>query len=318
MARRPRSHRGFTLVELSIAVTVMVLLGGIGFQILNGGMIQFARNISLNESSRQTRTTLSQVKRYFEQAVDNPQLVTMSGSPATLTVSTATYATGIRFHRFVSGAYKVTGPVGTTVGTAPNTLSYVNSTSLTVTLAFATATPAPIVGDRLLFLYPYITESTSGTSAGTKPGRVVSAVGVVTTSGGTKTVTVLLASTLGSNVLCGNPAYAVREAALITVDGGGRRELRYFDSTANLLAYAYLTRDLDATPTARDSGGTTMQPFKLVTDNTGQRVLSVQLDLPMRIMDYNATLTRLKATDEFNSYLRANVLIPVKNNNALK
>jgi hypothetical protein len=107
----------------------------------------------------------------------------------------------------------------------------------------------------------------------------------------------------------------VREAAIVAVDVGARRELRYYDSTAALNSYAVLSKELDPNPRERDAAGKIIQPFGLTTVDGRIQVL---FDLPIRMHDYQATLTRFRPTDEFNGFLRTGSRVILKTNLALE
>ncbi len=308
-------HRpaGFTLVETLVASMLAVTLGLIGFQILRGGLLAFARNFSLNQSAGQTRSAIDHIVRKLESTVDDPQLVAFSGTQ--FTADASTYGKGVRFHRYISGAYKIrqaTGADDVVSGAGSTALHYVKSTVTTLTLDWAPGTPAPLVGDRLFFLFPSDIQETvaSGSSPGNKPGRKITAV---TVSGNSAAVT--LSSAPGKNILADNPCYAIREGAYICIDNATRRELRYYDNAADVTQSVKVTWDLDLNPQEKSSTGVTIQPFE-VRDMAGKK--RIVLDLPVRVMDFNGALTRVKPTDEFNSYLRTYSQVILKNNSGFK
>ena len=311
-----RASRAFTLAEMLVSSVLLVVVGGLSLTLLINGFVQFARNVALNQSAEQSRSTLTTVLRRMESAADNPQLVTLSGSPLALNQVATTYAPGVRFHRMIGGAYKITDPISTTSGSGATSLSYTSATTTTLTLSYNSSWPAPSVGDRVLFINPSnIKETVSGgTSPGTKPGRKIVAVG---SAAGTnpRTVTVTLENSPGKPVLCNNPCYILREAALVAVDVSGRRELRYYDSTASLGTYTTLCRELDPNPSEHDTAGLVIQPFGLTTVSGRVQVL---VDLPIRINDYQNTLTRFRKTDEFNGFLRTGSQVVLKTNLAIQ
>jgi hypothetical protein len=311
---RLAASRGFTLAETMISAVLVAVVGGVAVNLLIGGFVQFARNVALNQSAQQSRSTLNTIVRRLEAAIDSPQLVTLSSGA--LVQSSGAYAPGVRFHRIIGGAYKIIDPVSVTLGTGSTALSYTSANTTTLTLTFNGAWPTPSVGDRVLFLNPSdIRETVStGTSPGEKPGRKISAVGSVSGTN-PKSVTVTLQSAPGKQILCGNPCHIIREAALVAVDVNGRRQLRYYDSTADLNSFVVVARDLDPLPRERDASGTIIQPFGLATVNGRVQVLC---DVPVRINDYQATLSRLRQTDEFNGFLRTGSSVVLKSNLATK
>jgi type II secretory pathway pseudopilin PulG len=314
MKIRANARRGFTLAETMISAVLVVVVGGVALNLLIGGFTQFARNVALNQSAQQSRATLNTIVRRLESAIDTPQLVTLSSGA--LVASSGTYAPGVRFHRIIGGAYKITDPVSVTQGSGSTALSYTSASTTTLTLTFNGAWPAPRAGDRVMFLNPSDIRETvaTGTSPGEKPGRRISAVGSVTGTN-PKTVTVTLGSAPGKQILCGNPCYILREAALVAVDVSGRRQLRYYDYTGDLNSFVVVARDLDPLPRERDASGTIIQPFGLTSVNGHMQVLC---DVPVRINEYQATLTRLRQTDEFNGFLRTGSSVVLKSNFATK
>lgn len=304
-----------TLIETMVAVGVAAVLGVISFQVANAGLTGFVKNFSLNLSGEKSRTALNTVVRKLEMAIDEPELVNFSGTQ--LTAATGTYANSIRFHRLRPAYYKVTGPVSTSSGG----LSYTSATTNTITVQFSAngtanaALAAPAAGDRIFFLYPNnMTPETisTGTSPGTKQARGISAVSI---SGSAATLT--LTSAVDKAVVCNNPCYLATESAFITRVAGTRRELHFISSTASLALNenTMITRDLDANPTGTDAGGATVLAFKIVTISNADK--RVQVDLPMRVMDYQETLARRKATDEYTSFMRLTATIPLRNRGLL-
>lgn len=308
-------HRraGFTLIEAMVACMLALTLGMIGFQVLRAGLLGFARNFSLNQTAGQTRSAIDHVVRKLESTVDDPQLVAFSGTQ--FTADASAYGKGVRFHRYISGAYKIREATGTDdviSGAGSTALHYVKSTATTLTLDWAPGTLAPLVGDRLFFLFPSDIQETvtTGGSPGNKPGRKITAV---TVSGDSAVVT--LSSAPGKNILANNPCYSVREGAYICMDNSTRRELRYYDNAADVTKSVKVTWDLDRNPQEKNASGVTIQPFEVVEVAKKKRVV---LDLPVRVMDFNGALTRVKPTDEFNSYLRTHSQVILKNNSGFK
>jgi hypothetical protein len=308
-------NHALTLVETLVAVAVAGVLGGIGFRVANAGMMGFVKNFSLNQSAEKSRTALNTVVRKLEMAIDEPELVNFSGTQ--LTAANTTYANSVRFHRLRPAYYKITGPVSTTTGG----LSYTSATTTSLTVQFFAngtannAVAAPAVGDRIFFLYPNnMTPETvaTGTSPGVKQARGISAVSI---AGNVATLT--LTSAVNKAVVCNNPCYIATESAFITRVAGSRRELHFLNSTASLSlnANTLITRDLDANPTGTDGGGATVLAFKIVTISNADK--RVQVDLPMRVMDYQAALGRRKTIDEYTSFMRLTATIPLRNRGLL-
>jgi hypothetical protein len=333
-----RSRSAYTLIELSITMLVIVVMGGVVYSVVRGAMIGFAQNYSLNQTGNQSRSVANYVERALEGAVDEPELVELTSGQ--LVKSTSTYANGIRFHKLRPAFYKITGPINATT----NGLSYTTTTTTSITVnvvannTASLASSAPAAGDRIFFLVPNdITPETvaSGTSPGKKQGRGISAVTLTGASSSPFTATLTIAQP-AKTVLCNNPCFIATECAFISrVVGTGtqaRRELHFLPSTSDLtLGYrsstqynTLVTRDLDAAPTATDSGGTTVLPFKIVALSANDK--RVQVDLSMRVMDYVGTLslgpkptigTSGETKDEFFSFARTTLTIPLRNRGML-
>ena len=300
------------MLECLVGLTLLAIMGAVAIEILIGGFVQFARNIALNQSAEQARSTVDQVLRRTETTADDPQLISLTGSPAALVQAATSYAQGIRFHRMIGGAYQITGPIDYSRGG----IAYTSAETKTLSVSYSSASPTPKVGDRLLFLNPSdIKETvTGGTSPGLKPGRKIVAVGVATGSNPVN-VTVTLESAPGKPLVCSNPCHVVREAAFVAVDQSDRRELRYYDNTANLINYVVLSRELDRDPQHKDASGKVIQPFALVTVDGRVQVL---FDLPIRVKDFRATLSRVGTDDEFHSFLRTGTQIVLRTNLSLR
>lgn len=340
---RSRAAKAFTITELVMASAIFLVVGLIAYAMLAQGLVQMARNLSINQSSMESRSSWNYVTRKLEDAVDSPDLVRLvSGSwtnatttnlvitngfnttsTQTNTYNTGTNSVGLRFHRRVGGAYKVTGPVSTNVSAGGVQLSYTATNTTNFTLLYQTSVSGtPQVGDRLMLVKPYVeANESSGPSQGLKPGLRITAVGnvtnVSTNSITAQSVSVTVASAPGKAILCDNTAYVVREVAFATLETSGRRELRYYNSTtnfspvsaANPRGYAVVARDLDTLP-QEFVGTTPIQPFGMVDGGLTPQIL---LFLPVRSAEYSNVLTRAGSTNNFNVYLRTRTQIPLRN-----
>jgi hypothetical protein len=311
------AQRGATLIELMVAALILLAVLIASDLVLRGGLILWAKSFSLNQSGLEVRHSLDEALRKLELAAETPVVSNLNSG--VFTAVSGTYGMGIRFHRLVGGNYRLIGPVGTTTSSG---LKYTatNATTLTVeyhsseepiTSNYTVGQSGPARGDRILIINPtgIAQTGTSGSSPGTKPGLLISAVGGVTGST-TRSQTLTLSSAVGERIVLDNRCYFVREAALLAVDVGGRRELRYYDRASDLTKYSIIARNLDANPVETDSNGVTKLPFSLVTSSGLTRV---QVHLPVRVNDYVRTLARFRSKDEVNSFARLEVQIPVRN-----
>lgn len=71
--KRP-SCRGYTLVEVIVAMGVFGLLGGVFFSVLNSGIVLFAKNTAVNAAHEEARQGISRLTRDIHAAVSVPQL----------------------------------------------------------------------------------------------------------------------------------------------------------------------------------------------------------------------------------------------------
>jgi Prokaryotic N-terminal methylation motif len=98
-------HRAaFTLVELMVATTLIVLVGGIAYTILRTGLILFATNTSMNVAHQQARMAMIQMEKELHLAVSTTQLVDEDNNP----VAGNGPAAGISFLVFAGGPFEVT------------------------------------------------------------------------------------------------------------------------------------------------------------------------------------------------------------------
>lgn len=310
------------MMEILVAAALLSVVGLMAMTLMSGTTIQFARNISINQSGEQSRRIMARVMRELETAVDTPELINLQSSPLSLVQYTAgSYARGIRFHQLVGAGYQIIGPEGASVPFGPILLKYTSSTATTAQLRFFRNSDIPKVNDRLLVLSgnaAALGETvSSGTSPGQKPGRRITAVSSATlpTSDSVSVdVTVNLSSAFGRQILLNNRCIVVREVAILAVDTGGRRELRYYPATSNLSDYQVLSTSLDPNPQERDTGGNIIQPFRVQPPTSSPSAPPmVSLSLPILVSDYRATLLRIKPQDEFNTYMQTTSRVTLRN-----
>jgi hypothetical protein len=100
--QRPVSA-AFTMVELLITTTLSVMVGGIIFSILNGGMVLFAKNTAVNMSHQQARVAVLTMEQSLHSAVSIPMLVDVNKTPITGNGPAA----GITFQSYADGPFQV-------------------------------------------------------------------------------------------------------------------------------------------------------------------------------------------------------------------
>jgi type II secretory pathway pseudopilin PulG len=106
-----RGHASaYTLVEVMVTMGVLGLLGGVFFQVLNSGLILFAKNSAVNSAHEDARQGINRLTRDIHASVSVPQLrsntkelLVIDSAPAATTPSTAVYAPGVSFQNVVSG-----------------------------------------------------------------------------------------------------------------------------------------------------------------------------------------------------------------------
>src|SRR2546430_6567596 len=105
---------GYTAGEMIIACGVLVILGLAFFQVLNSGMILYAKNTAVNSAHEQAREAINRLTRDIHASVSVPQLrnsthdgtYSVAGSfptPTPAPAGTVTYAAGVSFQNVTPG-----------------------------------------------------------------------------------------------------------------------------------------------------------------------------------------------------------------------
>src|SRR4051812_35172797 len=95
--------RGFTLVEVMVAVAAMGLVASAMYALMSSGTTLFAKNVAVNMAHQQARNGMMRVARDIHQAVSIPQLVDDKFQP----VGTAGPTAGVTFQVVAKGPYKI-------------------------------------------------------------------------------------------------------------------------------------------------------------------------------------------------------------------
>jgi hypothetical protein len=110
------SDAGYTAAELAVATAVMAILGIVVFNVLNSGMILYAKNAAVNSAHEEAREGVNRLTRDLHAAVSVPQLrnsthdtnYTASGSYAVVSSTpvngVAPTAQGVSFQDVVQGS----------------------------------------------------------------------------------------------------------------------------------------------------------------------------------------------------------------------
>lgn len=113
---KKHSQSGFTAVEMVVSAMVMAILGIVFLNVLNSGMILYAKNTAVNSAHEEAREGINRLTRDIHAAVSVPQLRnsttdanhTVAGSFATVSSTpvggVAPTAAGISFQNVVSGS----------------------------------------------------------------------------------------------------------------------------------------------------------------------------------------------------------------------
>ncbi|MGB8167005.1 MAG: prepilin-type N-terminal cleavage/methylation domain-containing protein [Chthoniobacteraceae bacterium] len=282
---------GFTLVEIMVAGAISGAVGIAVFGFLNAGMFLTAKNLSLNLTSNQMRTSLDRVEQVLQQGDSNPVLIDTTGATVT-----GAAAAGVKLDRFVGGPWVVTTTGGTVAA---------NVTSLTLTRSTnaIASPPVPAAGDIIRI---------DSTAATLRP-RVNAGptANTVDNTAQRNTVTMPLTSALGTAVTSSGPLTAkiIRPVAFIVMPSGSKWELRYyplFDSTTVLNDKNYYTVITDQLATQSAD----VTPFSLV-DISGENF--VNFSLRVRASNSDNRL-RNKQSDEYNTFSRVDSFIRPKVN----
>ena len=104
------SIRGFTFAEMSVAVSVMCLLGIVFFQVLQSGMTLSAKNTAVNAAHEEARQGMLRLTRDIHASISVPQLrdssfavMSSTPSPSASPGATPPTAPGISFQNVSSG-----------------------------------------------------------------------------------------------------------------------------------------------------------------------------------------------------------------------
>jgi hypothetical protein len=113
---KKNSQSGFTAAEMVVSTMVMAILGIVFLQVLNSGMILYAKNTAVNSAHEEARQGINRLTRDIHAAVSVPQLRnsttdanhTVSGSFAVVSSTpsggVAPTAAGVSFQNIVAGS----------------------------------------------------------------------------------------------------------------------------------------------------------------------------------------------------------------------
>jgi hypothetical protein len=323
-----RRRAAYTLVEMCIGVTLLMIVGVIAYSLMTNSADLLAKNVALNSSNTSVRGALDRVANEVTQANGLATTDTLYPKPPCILVnadgtvaSSSGPAAGILFDRYVGGPYIVGNPGSGLTATATTFKLFYSADPLA-------NPPVPVKNDVVIMdgsTRALVSSSTTPTSALSAPTPTpVPTPGLM--------VTVTLQNTLGSYTLppttsgtaipwssgTQETAYLLHRKAfvvvpptsLIAVNGiFPPAELRMYPDAESLSSiisdstkYVVLTRDIG---TKTIAGVAEHLPFSFVVQN-GTTFLSVA----MRIEDrqYNKRLANQQA-NEFNTFFRVDAML---------
>lgn len=267
--RRWRSSKAFTLVESLVACTLLGTVGAIIYTLANAGLLSFARNLSINKSYEDARSTLEWIALYVQSAGQMPTLLEADGD----SVSGTGPAAGILVYRLL------------------NSPTYTNQSAVSfdatyLTAIIATGQAVPRAGDLVLFTSLDTTRA-QGFQA------KISSVG--TPSG--NTVRLNFSNTVGSSsqpvvtsgtAIPANARFQIFSRVAIIAAGAQGKELRYypfvrtvaadgqtaFDNPANYTVLANLV------PPDRNNNASFCLPFSFPDANRSLLDVDLRCELP--------------------------------------
>jgi type II secretory pathway pseudopilin PulG len=283
----------FTLVEISIGLVVLTIVGGLAYSMLINSTTLLAKNMSLNSSNVIVRTALDRMYSEINQSNGLPKLINADGSAA---ASSTGPAAGIIFDRYVGGPYIITNPGGTGL---PATAQTIDMTCATNALALP---PIPQVNDVISMDNGVTRPLVSSCSPSMYP---VSPPAI-------QALTVTLQAPLGNAIpwssTVNETAYLLHRKAFVVASVGTRAELRLYNNAETVTnyndpaGYIVLSREIGT-----QSGENT--PFSILTQN-GTKFLNIA----MRVEDqqFNKYLATHQAK-EFNTFLRIDAVLRPRN-----
>src|SRR3954468_6470565 len=109
--KKRNKNAGFTIVEMLVAVAVLGLLGVVFFQVLNSGLVLYAKNSAVNAAHEEARQGILRLTRDIHSSISVPQLRDNTSSHAVVSSTpvpgsstpVAPTAAGLSFQNIASG-----------------------------------------------------------------------------------------------------------------------------------------------------------------------------------------------------------------------
>jgi len=153
MKTRSLARSGLTLVELSVTMGLVGVLGLIIYSLLNIGTILGAKNTAINTAHQQARVAMLEMLQNLHASVSLPQLVNVSG----------TQAAGISFQQWGSAP---SSGVMTPNGGPHKIKNDAAAGQKVIQITLTAGQPAPIVGQRLIVPTHQIEDDITAVSGG--------------------------------------------------------------------------------------------------------------------------------------------------------
>jgi prepilin-type N-terminal cleavage/methylation domain-containing protein len=279
LSRLSKLRQGFTLVEMMIAVSCVVITGGVAFALLQSATTLLLSGHAANRSNQLAYLTMDRLARDVHSSIEVPALVDQAGATITLAGTLPVNAAGIRFRVYAGGPLRIptaTAATATTVGLAMQASQQMPRAGQLL------AIPSVMMNGIPKDLYARIS-SVSPAPPGTSTTPTV-------TLGGTLGSFATPVATSGNLVEAGSLAYLVNDVAYIVVTpAGGVPELRFYPRAMSVAAngttafenpanFVVVTANMAATP----------QPFAMALGDRG-----VSVNLTVQDAEYS---NRVKST----------------------
>jgi len=279
---------GFTLIEASIAIGCLTLVGALCYYLLQAGTTLYAKGFSLNVSNLSLRYALDRMNVELSEATTTPELinVSLSGSTSGNILSNASSpAEGVRFDKYLGEHYVIVNPGGT-AGTG---LSNATSFQVQISTNALASPPVPQPNDVLLL-------------NGITTRAVVSSSSIVSSSNSVETLSVTVSPAVTASWLYPTVETAMLVHQEVFVVQGNL--LQFYPTMENVTSLnkaspVTLTTDINST------GGT---PF-----TTGSSVTYVSVNLIVSSQQYSNYLAKKQSVGQYNNFLTIPTILRPRN-----
>ena len=281
--------RGFSLLELTIAITVVIIAGGISYSVLNSTFSLYAKNVALNLSGDSMRRAIDRLLLDIQTSNSVPVLINPSGA-----VVTSGSAAGLRYDSYLGGPYVLNHPDnGSSLAANATVIRLYRHTH-------PLASPPIPEPDDVLVVSGYensrfvIASVTTGTYA----------------ADSTQTITLTLRAATGTAINLAHstvPAYLLRQKAIVVASANGALELRVYPRSERVANYA-LASNYQVFARSLHSANDGSTPFSIQVANG---LPHVRINLSVRDNTSGGYFTGKQKADA-NDYLFINTSIRPK------